>query len=165
MLTADGAVRASLAGNLLALAGADPVRLPCPGDWVTLRTWLDRRVTVEAVLPRRTVMVADGTGRARAANADHIAAVVPVGSRPAPARLAASGALARRIGAQTLVAFAPTEPVLDPAVVAWLAGRDAPVRVVAVSAAHPATWRRCDPWSPRAVRSPWPGPRVPPAPP
>src|SRR5690606_33948921 len=53
VLTADGVARASLAGSVLAAAAADHRALPCPGDGVVLRRWPDRKVTVEAVLPRR----------------------------------------------------------------------------------------------------------------
>src|SRR5204863_390461 len=54
VLSPSGAMRASLAGSMLAAAACDPVYLPCAGDWVVAHTWPDRRITVEAVLPRRT---------------------------------------------------------------------------------------------------------------
>ncbi|MEV4500255.1 ribosome small subunit-dependent GTPase A, partial [Micromonospora arborensis] len=52
VLTAPGPVRASLGGAVLAAAARDPSALPFAGDWVLLTHWPDRRVTVEAVLPR-----------------------------------------------------------------------------------------------------------------
>lgn len=53
LLGAGEVRRASVAGHLLAAAACDRSRLPCPGDWVVVRTWPDRRWTIEAVLPRR----------------------------------------------------------------------------------------------------------------
>jgi hypothetical protein len=56
LLTPEGPSRASVGGGLLAAAVHDASRLPCPGDWVVVQTWPDERVTVDAVLPRRTVV-------------------------------------------------------------------------------------------------------------
>jgi hypothetical protein len=53
LLGPDGVGRASVAGRLLVAAARDAAHLPCPGDWVVVRTWPDARRTVEAVLPRR----------------------------------------------------------------------------------------------------------------
>jgi hypothetical protein len=53
LLSAGEVRRASLAGHLLAAAARDRSCLPCPGDWVVVRTWPDGRWTIEAVLPRR----------------------------------------------------------------------------------------------------------------
>ncbi|MBX6751475.1 MAG: hypothetical protein IRY85_17730 [Micromonosporaceae bacterium] len=53
LLGAGEVRRASVAGHLLAAAARDRSRLPCPGDWVVVRTWPDGRLTIEAVLPRR----------------------------------------------------------------------------------------------------------------
>src|SRR5262245_43416616 len=63
ILSATGAGRASTGGALLAAAAADPVSLPCAGDWVVVRTWPDVRTTIEAVLPRRTAVVRATAGR------------------------------------------------------------------------------------------------------
>ncbi|MGI8682554.1 MAG: ribosome small subunit-dependent GTPase A [Mycobacteriales bacterium] len=79
-------VRATLDGSLLAAGAHDPVAAPTVGDWVGLRHWPDGRVTVEAVLPRRTVFVrgsagADSSGQVLAANVDIVfvvAALTPV---------------------------------------------------------------------------------------
>ena len=57
VLDASGVVRASLAGAVLLAAASDPARLPCAGDWVVLRRWPDRRITVDCVLPRRTALI------------------------------------------------------------------------------------------------------------
>src|SRR5258706_11658569 len=57
VFAATGTDRASLGAGLLIAAARDARRLPCVGDWVAVRTWPDRRVTVEAVLPRRTQVV------------------------------------------------------------------------------------------------------------
>jgi ribosome biogenesis GTPase len=56
LLGPDGVGRASVAGRMLAAAARDITRLPCPGDWVVVRTWPDARPTVEAVLPRRGIV-------------------------------------------------------------------------------------------------------------
>jgi hypothetical protein len=56
LLGAGGVRRASVAGHLLAAAARDRSRLPCPGDWVVVRTWPDERWTIEAVLPRRSTV-------------------------------------------------------------------------------------------------------------
>lgn len=56
VLGAAGVRRASVAGRMLAAAARDAARLPCPGDWVVVRTWPDERSTVEAVLPRRGIV-------------------------------------------------------------------------------------------------------------
>src|SRR5262245_580220 len=55
LLTARGPARASLGGGMLAAAARDPKWLPCAGDWAVLRAWPDERLTLESVLPRRTI--------------------------------------------------------------------------------------------------------------
>src|SRR5262245_23533476 len=87
VLTAAGPARASLAGAMLTAVGADPVALPCAGDWVVVRTWPDACETVEAVLPRRTAIVRAGAGKeslgqVMAANVEVAAVVEPM--HPAP---------------------------------------------------------------------------------
>ena len=64
-----------------------PTRFPCTGDWVVLRTWPDERLTIEAVLPRRTAVIrasagAEALGQILVANVDTVAAVVPVDPEP-----------------------------------------------------------------------------------
>jgi len=56
-LGASGSIRASLGGAVLHTAASDPRTLPCAGDWVAVRYWPDDRLTVEAVLARRTSVV------------------------------------------------------------------------------------------------------------
>ena len=47
VLTDGGEVRASFGGGMLCRIARDRSCLPGPGDWVVLRQWPDRRVTVE----------------------------------------------------------------------------------------------------------------------
>jgi ribosome biogenesis GTPase len=87
VLAADGARRASVGGGILAAAAANPVLLPCAGDWVAVRTWPDQRTTIEAVLPRRTAVIratasGEALGQVLAANLDVAAAVVSVDPEP-----------------------------------------------------------------------------------
>lgn len=44
-------------------AAADPVDLPCVGDWAGLRRLAEGRFELEALLPRRTAFVRGGVGR------------------------------------------------------------------------------------------------------
>jgi hypothetical protein len=78
LLAADGTRRASIGGALLAAAAHDPTRLPCAGDWTVVRTWPDERLTIEAVLPRRTALIrasagAEALGQILVANVDTVA--------------------------------------------------------------------------------------------
>src|SRR5262245_6675286 len=87
VMTADGSIRASLSGGLLAAAAADPAALPCTGDWVAVRRWPDERLTLDAVLPRRTAIVRRTSSRAAvgqvlAANIDASAVVEPMDPSP-----------------------------------------------------------------------------------
>lgn len=50
VLTDVGELRASFGGGMLGLIACDRGSLPQQGDWVVLRRWPDRRVTVEAPL-------------------------------------------------------------------------------------------------------------------
>lgn len=52
VLTDLGEVRASYGGGMLARIARDRSILPRPGDWVVLRRWPDRRVTLEAPMHR-----------------------------------------------------------------------------------------------------------------
>ncbi|MGK5684484.1 ribosome small subunit-dependent GTPase A [Actinoplanes sp. URMC 104] len=140
VLDASGVTRASLAGGVLLGAARDPARLPCAGDWVVLRHWPDRRVTVEAVLPRRTCLIRrtsdkDSTGQVLAANMDTVAVVEPVHPEPDDARVERLLALAWESGAQPLLVLTKTDTCADPAAVTRQVGRLAPdVPVLAVSA-------------------------------
>ncbi|RIV36906.1 ribosome small subunit-dependent GTPase A [Micromonospora radicis] len=123
VLTEDGPVRASCGGNVLAAAAGDATRLPGVGDWVLLGTWPDARVTVEAVLPRRTALIRrtagkDAAGQLLAANLDTAAVVEPVHPAPDPARVERLLSLVHESGARPLVVLTKTDLTPDPAAVA-----------------------------------------------
>ncbi|MEV0719735.1 ribosome small subunit-dependent GTPase A [Asanoa sp. NPDC050611] len=131
VLCAGGPVRASLAGAVLAAASRDPARLPCAGDWVLVRAWPDDRVTIEAVLPRRTAIVRrtadkDASGQVLAANLDVAAVVEPLEPAPDVARIERLLALAWDSGARPLVLLTKCDSVPDPAAVAADLARAAP---------------------------------------
>ncbi|GAB3515081.1 ribosome small subunit-dependent GTPase A [Phytohabitans suffuscus] len=140
VLGAGGTVRASLAGAILAAAAADPVKLPCVGDWVAVRTWPDARITVEAVLPRRTAIVRrtsdkDSVGQVLAANLDTAAVVEPMHPEPDVGRIERLLALAWESGARPLVVLTKCDLAADPDAVAAQVEHVAPgVEVLAVSA-------------------------------
>ncbi|MFC0526939.1 ribosome small subunit-dependent GTPase A [Phytohabitans kaempferiae] len=140
VLCAGGTVRASLAGAILAASAADPVNLPCAGDWVTVRSWPDARITVEAVLPRRTAIVRrtsdkDSVGQVLAANVDAAAVVEPMHPAPDVGRIERLLALAWESGAQPVVVLTKCDLAADPDAVVTEVARAAPgVDVVAVSA-------------------------------
>lgn len=86
VLTETGPHRVTIGGALLGLVAQDPAKTPCVGDWVVVRSWPDRRETLEHVLPRRTVL-AQGYGDAAhvpvlVANVDLVAVVVDRGAVP-----------------------------------------------------------------------------------
>jgi ribosome biogenesis GTPase / thiamine phosphate phosphatase len=140
VLCAEGAVRASLAGAILAGAAGDPAGLPCAGDWVLVRIWPDDRVTAEVVLPRRTAIVRRtagkaATGQVLAANLDAAAVVEPMHPTPDMARIERLLALAWASGAEPLVVLTKCDLVPDPAAVAAQVAEVAPgVQVLPVSA-------------------------------
>ncbi len=80
VLTETGPHRVTIGGALLGLVAHDPAKSPCVGDWVVVRSWPDRRETVEHVLPRRTALVPlygdAGHTPVLAANVDLVAVVV-----------------------------------------------------------------------------------------
>lgn len=141
VFTAEGEVRASIAGAALAAASHDLERLPCAGDWVVVRTWPDGRVSAEAVLPRRTAVIrrtADrgSTGQVLAANLDTAAVVEPLEPAPDLNRIERLLALAWQSGAQPLVLLTKADLVPDPAALAAQVADACPgAEVVAVSAA------------------------------
>jgi ribosome biogenesis GTPase / thiamine phosphate phosphatase len=141
-LTADGVVRATLAGAVMLSAAADPARLPCAGDWVVVRRWPDRRTTVECVLPRRTTLIRrtagkDSSGQVLAANMDTVAVVEPMHPEPVDARIERLLALAWESGAQPVVVLTKSDTAADPAAIARQIGELAPdVPVFPVSAAR-----------------------------
>ncbi|XVV14714.1 ribosome small subunit-dependent GTPase A [Actinoplanes sp. CA-131856] len=123
VLDAAGVTRASLAGGVLLSAANDPSRLPCAGDWVVLRHWPDRRVTIECVLPRRTTLIRrtsdkDSTGQVLAANMDTVAVVEPIHPEPDDARIERLLALAWESGAKPLLILTKSDTTSDPAAIA-----------------------------------------------
>ncbi|MBO4209646.1 GTPase RsgA [Micromonospora echinofusca] len=134
-----GTVRATLSGRLFVAAARDRSALPGTGDWVLLGTWPDGRVTVEAVLPRRTALPypADGrTGPAGllAANVDVAAVVLPVHPAPAGARVAALVDPVRAAGVPPVVILTKTDLTADTAAIAARVHRAVPgVPVLPVS--------------------------------
>ena len=139
VLDAAGVSRASLAGGVLLGAARDPATLPCAGDWVVLRRWPDRRVTVECVLPRRTALIRrtadkDASGQVLAANMDTVAVVEPIHPEPDDARIERLLALAWESGAKPVLLLTKSDTAADPAAVARQITALAPgVPVVAVS--------------------------------
>ncbi|TCB98043.1 ribosome small subunit-dependent GTPase A [Micromonospora zingiberis] len=140
VLTEDGPVRASCGGAVLAAAAGDATRLPGAGDWVLLGTWPDARVTVEAVLPRRTALIRrtagkDASGQLLAANLDTAAVVEPVHPEPDAARIERLLSLVHESGARPLVVLTKTDLTPDPTAVARQLAALAPgVPVLPVSA-------------------------------
>ncbi|MEU4421616.1 ribosome small subunit-dependent GTPase A [Actinoplanes sp. NPDC024001] len=123
VLTADGVTRAALGGGVLLDAARDPVGLPCAGDWVVLRRWPDRRITLELVLPRRTVLIRrtadkDASGQVLAANMDTVAVVEPIHPEPDEARVERLLALAFESGAEPLLVLTKADTSLDPGAIA-----------------------------------------------
>jgi len=139
-IAADGPLRASLGGGLLARAARDPGALPCAGDWLVVRTWPDERLTAEAVLPRRTAIVRavageESFGQVLAANIDAVAVVEPVDPSPDLGRIERLLALAWESGAKPLVVLTKADLAADPeAIAAQMPGRASGVQVYAVSA-------------------------------
>jgi ribosome biogenesis GTPase len=105
VLTEHGLRRIGLAGGLLGEVAMHPASRPCPGDWVVVREWCDHRLTLEAVLPRRTTVTwpvpASTAGEVLCANADVVAVVLDDRARPAERRRLL--ALAHGSGARTQV--------------------------------------------------------------
>jgi ribosome biogenesis GTPase / thiamine phosphate phosphatase len=140
VLTAGGPARASLAGAVLGAGAADPAALPCAGDWVAVRTWPDGRITLEAVLPRRTAIVrrtADKSsiGQVLAANLDSAAVVEAMDPEPDAGRIERLLALAFESGAEPLVVLTKADLAANPRAVAEQVADVAPgVPVLAVSA-------------------------------
>ncbi|MFI6230781.1 ribosome small subunit-dependent GTPase A [Micromonospora echinospora] len=140
VLCAEGPVRASLGGAVLAAAAHDLTSLPCAGDWVLLGTWPDGPVTVEKVLPRRTALIRrtagrDASGQVLAANLDAVAVVEPVHPEPDVARMERLLSLVHASGARPLVVLSKADLAADATAVARQLARIAPgVPVLPVSA-------------------------------
>jgi ribosome biogenesis GTPase len=108
-----------LSGGVLTAAAADPETTPCVGDWVALRPWPDGRVTLEAVLPRRTAVVrgavTPGSSQRQVLAANVDVAVVVEGLVPEPdlGRIERLLALAWDGGARPLVALTKSDLAPD----------------------------------------------------
>jgi ribosome biogenesis GTPase len=131
VLTAHGAVRASLGGAVLDRAAHDPVELPCTGDWVVVRDWPDERITIEAVLARRTAVVRatagkEAAGQVVAANIDAAAVVEPLDPAPDLGRMERLLALAWGCGAAPLIVLTKSDLLTNPAAVARSVSATAP---------------------------------------
>lgn len=136
-----GTERASMGGNHLLRACRDPLLLPCAGDWVAVRSWPDRRVTLENVLPRRTQVLRNESrehssrGQVLAANIDALAVVEPIDPAPDLGRVERLLALAWESGARPVVVLTKADLARRPELVAeQVAGAAPGVRVHAVSA-------------------------------
>lgn len=115
--------RASLGGAQLLRASRDPISLPCVGDWVVVRTWPDHRLTVEAVLPRRTAIVrananSESRGQILAANIDVAAVIEPMDPSPDLGRVERLVSLAWESGAKPVVLLTKSDLAADPDTVA-----------------------------------------------
>ena len=139
LLTADGSCRATFGGALLADLANDPMRGPCSGDWAVLRSWPDDRVTVEALLPRRTAFVrasASGESSAQvlAANVDLVLVAVSLAVEPNLGRVERMVAQAWESGAQPVVVLTKSDLVSDADLIASDVALSAPgVDVLVVS--------------------------------
>ncbi|PZF80388.1 ribosome small subunit-dependent GTPase A [Jiangella anatolica] len=114
-----GAVRASYGGDMLRAGAADRMALPAVGDWAAVRDWPDDRVTLEAVLPRRTAIVRDSAdrtsqGQVVAANVDVVAIVEHLDPDPDLGRIERLLVLAWGSGAQPVVVLTKPDLVPDP---------------------------------------------------
>ena len=118
-----GAGRATLGGDVLDAMAVDPSRGPCAGDWGVVRSWPDQRVTLDALLPRRTAFsraAASGQSRTQvlAANADEALLVVSLAVEPDLGRIERLVTLAWESGARPVVVLTKADLVGDSGVVA-----------------------------------------------
>ena len=140
VLGADGACRVGLGSGMLAAAAADRSHLPCAGDWVVVRRWPDDRMTLEAVLPRRTALITPGSAGQPSAgivasNVDSVGVVVAMEPRPDLARIERLLALAFESGATPVVILSKADLAVDPdALVAQVSAVAADVTICPVSA-------------------------------
>jgi ribosome biogenesis GTPase len=141
VLTEAGPVRAGLGAEALRRLAEDPVAAPCTGDWCVLRDWVDRRTTLELLLPRRTAVVrstagGQSHGQVLCANADLVAVVVALEPEPVLSRIERLLSLAWASGAQPLVVLTKADLVRDAPLIADDVRAVAPdVEVLTVSVA------------------------------
>ncbi|MGH8883136.1 MAG: GTPase RsgA, partial [Stackebrandtia sp.] len=140
VLTAAGAVRASLAGRMLGIIAKDSLAMPTVGDWAVVRHWNDDRFTIEAVLPRRSAIVRltagkSAQGQAIVSNAGTVAVVESLDPDPDPGRIERLMALAHESGAEPLLVLTKADAVADPQLLVADLGQAAPgATTLAVSA-------------------------------
>jgi ribosome biogenesis GTPase / thiamine phosphate phosphatase len=140
-ITVSGPVRATLGSGVLEAVGHDPVDGPCTGDWCVLRSWPDGPITVEAMLPRRTLVTRAEAARgsraqALAANADYVAVVVALHPEPSLARIERLLTIAWDSGAEPLVVLTKADVAVDAAAIADDVADAAPgARVIVTSTA------------------------------
>ncbi|MFC4150311.1 ribosome small subunit-dependent GTPase A [Micromonospora mangrovi] len=140
VLRADGPVRASLGGGVLAAAARDLTALPSVGDWVLVGSWPDGRATIESVLPRRTALIRrtagkDAVGQVLAANLDSVAIVEAVHPEPDVARIERALSLVHSSGARALIVLTKADLAPHPEAIARQLAAVAPgVPVLPVSA-------------------------------
>ena len=120
LLGPRGLLRATFGRDVLAGLATDRSTLPTVGDWAAVRRWPDDRVTIEAVLARRTSVVrgnADATSNAQvlAANVDLVVVVEHLDPEPDVGRIERLVVLAWGSGAQPLVVLTKADLVPDPA--------------------------------------------------
>jgi ribosome biogenesis GTPase len=118
LITDTGPMRATYGGALLAAAAQDRTTLPTVGDWAAIRDWPDGRLTIEALLPRRTALIRHGAdrtshGQVLAANVDLVVVVEHLDPEPSLARIERLLVLARGSGAAPLVVLTKTDLVPD----------------------------------------------------
>ncbi len=140
VLTRKGTVRAGLGGALLDAVATDRLHAPVTGDWVLIRRWPDDRVTLEAVLPRRTSLLRAGAGERSegqllAANATVAAVVVGLVPDPGMAKVERLLAVAWASGARPMLVLTKADMVGDGAELAAELADEAPgVETALVSA-------------------------------
>lgn len=113
-----GELRVSYAAGLRAAVAADPVALPCPGDWVAVRVEAGGSAVLEAVLPRRTAIVratvsGDSHAQVLAAGVDTALLVEPADPGPRLGRLERLLALAWSSGATPVVVLTKSDLAPD----------------------------------------------------
>jgi ribosome biogenesis GTPase len=118
LLGRDGRRRATFGGQVLDSMARNAMAGACTGDWAGLRTWPDGRITLEALLPRRTAVVrAAATGQSRAqvlaANVDCVLVAMSLGAEPALALIERLVALASESGAQPVVVLTKADLATD----------------------------------------------------
>jgi ribosome biogenesis GTPase len=139
VVTASGTDRASLGGTHLIKVSRDPLALPCAGDWAVVRTWPDERVTLEALLPRRTQLLransnAESRGQVLAANIDVAAVIEPIDPSPDLGRIERLLSLAWDSGARPILLLTKSDLAADPVTIAAQIAETAPaIEVIPVS--------------------------------